>query len=103
MILESHRAVLQKFQVAVFFFVGDFGAILLMAEILHHLRLVVEIPLFIGVSAPSKRWLGMGFQPSTVVGFWLPLKPVQDLILRSRLGLGRVSWKANAKGIDTGG
>ena len=32
----------------------------------HQLRLVVEIPLSMMVSAPSERWLGMGFQPSTV-------------------------------------
>ena len=44
----------------------SYGILLLMAEILHQLRLVVY-PIIYRVSAPSKRWLGMGFQPSTVV------------------------------------
>ena len=35
----------------------------------NQLRLVVNFPLFIGFLAPSKRWLGMGFQPSTVSSY----------------------------------
>ena len=46
--------------------------LLLMAEIPNNqLRLVVEIPLFIGFQHHA-RWLGMRFQPSTVPSLQCP-------------------------------
>ena len=69
--------------------------LLLMAEILHQLRLVV-FPIIYRVSAPSFRWLGMGFQPSTVSPNFRTFKPPgMHLLLSLEMVLSRlgVPWQ----------